>query len=162
VKRLARRLFAICSAMSLVLCAAVCVLWVRSYLSEEFLMVGGGGAPATSAGTVHLLHLSRGTWLYGAVPRSWFDPGRPIREQTFAHVQARYRGTRNTGRQPIWAVAALTGAPGVIVLSTRLWRIRRTRVARRKGLCPACGYDLRASPGRCPECGTVSATEGIA
>jgi hypothetical protein len=52
---------------------------------------------------------------------------------------------------PLWLLAGVAGAwPGV---STILWIRRRGKVA--AGYCRRCGYDLRASPERCPECGEV-------
>ena len=50
---------------------------------------------------------------------------------------------------PAWALALLLAAPPALIV--RRW-LKRRRDARR-GLCLRCGYDLRATPGRCPECG---------
>ena len=53
---------------------------------------------------------------------------------------------------PWWALTAITSMIPVITLSRR-WRQRRALTG---GLCRICGYDLRATPDRCPECGTAS------
>ncbi len=52
---------------------------------------------------------------------------------------------------PFWVLLFLV-APLPIM---RFGSAMRRRRARGRGLCAACGYDLRATPGRCPECGAV-------
>ena len=50
-----------------------------------------------------------------------------------------------------WPLVALTA----VLPSVQL--VRRKRAQRVRGSCQICGYDLRATPDRCPECGTIPA-----
>jgi hypothetical protein len=58
---------------------------------------------------------------------------------------------------PLWFVVLCTSIlPGHWIMQ----RVRMRRTTKSDGpRCRNCGYDLRASPGRCPECGTVVETK---
>ena len=58
---------------------------------------------------------------------------------------------------PLWP-AALLLALHPALWSVRQWRRATVRRRSRAGLCTRCGYDLRASPGTCPECGAQATT----
>jgi len=51
---------------------------------------------------------------------------------------------------PHWFLAVI-----LAILPFRWLRLRSKGAHRLNGFCHACGYDLRATPHRCPECGTA-------
>lgn len=58
---------------------------------------------------------------------------------------------------PYWLLAlCFAGVPITRVLAIQTTRLRR----RRRGACQSCGFDLRASSQRCPECGTAFRRRG--
>lgn len=77
----------------------------------------------------------------------------------FIHTDLRSAGGPifTTGVLPCYLVALLTAALPVTALVRRRRAHRRDARAAR-GRCAGCGYDLRASPQRCPECGLAVAS----
>ena len=62
-------------------------------------------------------------------------------------------------RIPHWLLAIICGAwpiTSLILAARRATTRRRLLLA---GCCKVCGYDLRATPDRCPECGAISLSE---
>lgn len=52
---------------------------------------------------------------------------------------------------PLWIMCLIAALPGTI-WAVR-WKARQVKRRSKAGLCTKCGYDLRASGARCPECG---------
>jgi hypothetical protein len=52
---------------------------------------------------------------------------------------------------PWWLFLSFGVAPPIFTIFRRMLRSRNVR----QGRCPSCGYDLRATPDRCPECGII-------
>jgi hypothetical protein len=178
VKHLLGHLFTLLSAVSLLLLVTICVLWARSYLHSEMVSVDvgtnanpalfgveyGGGGIGFGLRRIYLnatsLPPTYRRWVY---LRS--EPQHPIaRANTPRVVGALGFGIVTDATtdsaiwgaaMPCWFAALMTG----FLPARGFLHWRRSRRLKASGRCLHCGYDLRASPHRCPECGMVSPTK---
>jgi hypothetical protein len=102
----------------------------------------------------------------GAIPPTWGNPpfnGLTVQDSGIDNfgwikqLQGHYlQGTQAT---PTRIVSISLAIPFILSLPLswigfRLWKRPSLQDRRRRdGLCPTCGYDVRASPNQCPECG---------
>jgi hypothetical protein len=88
--------------------------------------------------------------------RDW-SPPRSIRGERVAVTGADWVLIERSVAVPFWLLCL----PPALVLLGSLFVLRRARAALRENRCLKCGYDLRASPDRCPECGTRRTAEAV-
>ena len=156
--------------VSLLLCLATLVMWQRSFRHCDALISQRGPTDrVTLTSEFGLLAFEIESPQQGVILPGWSYFDKPLPRRFGKHDDvlgvAVYQGTARhflllppTKLQgvsiPYWLLFSLAAA------APTLWLIRwrRAILARRRmgrGLCGRCGYDLRASVDRCPECGTV-------
>ena len=159
-----RRLINIVTFISLLLCVGAFSLWVRSYWRFDGW---NWGTPTGRAGIDSFQgYLSFGAVRVPPAALARIPRGHLLTSEPAALGAARmlrpnwsfgvFRGARvNSGgmtawdvRVPHWLVALVCAVAPAI----HLYRKKRRAPP---GSCRTCGYDLRASPERCPECGTL-------
>lgn len=154
------------------ICCLVAVMWVRSEFSSDMLAYVAPRWQVSAISQEGLLILFRGRRIgvqqpYPLSDQGWSldigyrgisnyclvrrNPGATLSQRAGLFLPRNF-GTTADCVLPCWLVWLLTaGLAAAAWFGPPLLRGHR----RREGLCAECGYDLRASSGRCPECGAA-------
>ena len=100
----------------------------------------------------------------GVVSRRWYFFGIGVKRDVRSFIGPVKRDDRSVGNGKVTVPFTIVSIPfqviALLLLLPTAWRVattsrrrRRRRERQENGLCVACGYDLRASTDRCPECG---------
>lgn len=159
MKRLRRWLVKLAAGASLLLCAVFVIAAIRSaFVLDHFIgpawlredkvnafTLGGGGITSVRFRDISPAAPRFTEWTHStSSPENSWD--------YWLGFQFRLTTTGWNIRIPYWSLVLLTGLPTLL-----LWyrHCRKLRKAEMIGKCTVCGYDLRATPDRCPECGTI-------
>jgi len=154
-----RRRFTLRVILSLLLCAATCGLWLRScFVTDIYFYENTSGersctAIASENGSIAIYTAGRRPGM-----QSWWEhhpEGISLQVKLAQDYSVRFN-------RPYWQILSFIGVVGfwpwlarVRLLNHPLgFELPETR-RRRTGRCISCGYDLRATPERCPECGKL-------
>ena|SRR5688572_9314553 len=173
-----RRALVLLAVISLLLCAFSVTLGVRSVWKHDRLQARVAGRPYVLNSTSGRVSVWGGSEAPADFPSGWFtfepdpyslergsDAPGPVSAKwhaaRFGYVKGWYPGGVNSSTKaryqmlvfPAWAAAIVTALLPAWVFP-RLWRDLRRSWRTRRGRCYTCGYDVRNSPDRCPECGT--------
>ena len=165
----------VASLLSLMLCMATATLWARSCFRHDavVLLTPRHETRAVSDGGRLMIRRSReshnerlavrwsvfdayGSGSAGETDRWWNRLGFAARGNTYG-VPGLLNPAEWTIEIPHWTLVLPLILPPLLWLR---WFVRRR--TRREGVCSSCGYDLRASTDRCPECGTPIHQKGKA
>jgi hypothetical protein len=120
----------------------LCIDPDREHSSRDFLFVDWLRGP---------LHIGYYRPSDGGPPTYWKRNGTSYGKTPFE----RRFGYGHSIRVRLIPTLMLALSPLTLWPLSRVIRQFRRQHALNIGTCPACGYDLRATPDRCPECGTV-------
>jgi len=153
-----RRTFIILAAVSLFSCIATCVQWVRDAPDTTGLRIANDAWIGVFGGRTSIYNRSRpyrGS-IIGVSTRGK-SPAQPAAKHfDFAGVYYRHRRWRDG--HTYWTLTTPTVYFVVVTaILPGLWLYKRRSVkASAAGIYQHRGYDLRATPPRCPECGMES------